>query len=278
MFEESFSSSSSVSSPYTDYISYSPRKGKRSSPFTEVTVRKRVNRGLFQMADNVDIVMGDRRRRWPRSVLRRSGVRKYRGRVRRRGRRPYRVGGWANPARAELKFKDTTLTGNTSTTAAYYLLNGIAPGTGPSSIIGRKIVMKSIELNWQSAVDAAGSDQIHRIMLVYDKQPNSVALTLAELLGAGADTMIHKNLDNRQRFTVLMDRKIELNAAAEPNSHVYSKFFKKFRLPATYNATGDATISSISTGSLYLCTIGNIALGLNDGTISGYARLRYTDV
>lgn len=222
-----------------------------------------------------DIVMRPyRARRYPASVLRR-GIRKsYRSRLYRR-RRPF-VPRYAY--KSEFKYIDTGLINITSdTTGAIQLINGSAEGVGPTQHVGRRTLMKSVELKLRNSVVAGtGTDQTYRVMLVYDRQPNGVALTIAEVLNA-VSVMSMKNLDNRMRFTVLLDKIGTLNATGEPGADESWNYYKMLNMPVVYDATADATIASISTGSLYLISIGSNVAGNTAGTLQGYARVRYTD-
>jgi len=161
------------------------------------------------------------------------------------------------------------------------LLNGIQRGDDISNRIGRRITLRSIELRGYNYVTTAtGTDQIHRVMLVLDAQPNGAALTTAMVL----ETVSHlspRNLENRMRFRILFDKTMALNSDLanheEPGARKIWKIYKRFHIPVTFNAGDAGTIADITTNSLYLILIGSNAAGVTAGSFQGYSRLRFTD-
>lgn len=222
-----------------------------------------------------DVVMLPARRRSRATYSRSRGIRKsYRSRLYRR-RRPFVA---RFPYKTEFKYIDTNIALASDTTGAILLLNGSAEGVGPSQHVGRRTVIRSIELKCTNLVTAGtGTDQRQRTVLVYDSQPNGVALTIAEVLNT-VNTNAFRNMDYRMRFKILMDKTVNLNASGESGSAEAWKFYQRVYLPVNYDATADATIASISTGSLYIFTIGTNVAGNTAGTLGGEARIRYTDV
>lgn len=262
------------SGDYIDYESFFP-SGQHYKKFS------------VQVPMDEDVPMGqarfNRRKPYPRAISRfiskPTYVRKWNARRQVNRRFPLRVGGWPKPiSRTEFKYVDSGFINLASDSGgAIALLNGCAEGVGPSQHIGRKTQMKSIELKMiNRSTPATGVDQMFRVLVVYDRQPNGVALQIADVLTAiNVQTM--RNLDNRMRFLILMDKQGSVNASGESFSENAWTWYKKVNLPVVYDATADATIASISTGSLYLIAIGNIGAGATAGTCQGYARVRYTD-
>lgn len=165
-------------------------------------------------------------------------------------------------------------------TGAVVLLNGCARGDDISERVGRQITMKSIELKGVSYVTAGtGIDQSVRAMVVYDRQTNGSALTIAQVLDqtAGNPSYQLRNLENRRRFTVLMDRRIDLNASGESGSTKQWQFYRRLNHPVTFNSGDAGTVADITTGSVYLITVGNVAAGATAGGCLVYSRIRYDD-
>lgn len=214
---------------------------------------------------------------------------------------PYRstgVRGWAGAPRQELKVQDvltsafltTIVAGDPSTvTGAIVLLNGIAQGTDYNARIGRMGFWKTItmrlkfgpanEVNY--GVPLA---QFVRVLLVVDAQPNGVVMTAAQLLQTPS-TQAMANLDNRNRFTILMDKLIKidpLTSGATPTAGYRGpalvKVYKKMSLTTTYSQT-TATIGSIASNALYLVLLGDNASTSTATSIACYGsiRLRFTD-
>lgn len=183
---------------------------------------------------------------------------------------------------AEFKFSDQNFTLSVDTTGSTQLCDGLAAGTGVSDRQGREVILKSIQINAKAfATATTGTSQLARLLLVYDRQCNAAAPTLTQVLTA-ANTVAPRNLDNRHRFKILMDTVVclpnRVTATESGPLLVPIRFYRKLRHPVEYNAVGDATITSINTGSLYLMSIGDNAGGATAGQISGTVRIRYWDV
>ena len=177
----------------------------------------------------------------------------------------------------ELKAVDTTINSAIDSTGYVHLLNGIARGDDINERNGRQVLMKSVQISWLSfATAATGVDQVHRVVLVYDRQANATALTWNDVFGSSS---IHypRNLENRKRFKILMDQSYVINAAGEPGTGRVEKFYRKLAHPVTFNAGDAGTIADITTGSLYLMWTSSVGAGATAGTIQGRARVRYSD-
>jgi len=181
--------------------------------------------------------------------------------------------------RFEQKFKDLAITPNANTTGAVSLLNGIQQGTTPSTRIGSVVMMTKLQLRMTAAVvPTTGVDQQVRILIVYDRQTNGAALTGALVL-TNFDTTAFQLLENRDRFIVLYDQTVNLNASAESGSDKYITRELSLHLPAVFIAgagTAD-TIADIKTGSLYFMTVGTEAAGATAATVDVGARLWFND-
>lgn len=179
----------------------------------------------------------------------------------------------------EFKCIDNTVSLNMDADVAAHiqLLNACAPGSAINQRVGRQTTMRSMEVRLQTyATPTTGTDQVHRVIIVYDKQANATALTAAEVLNA-VDINSPRNLNNRKRFRILLDRLFTINAAGEPGTKRNIIAYQRFYLPVEYNAVGGGTIADITTGSLYIIGIGNNAIGATAGTCNGQVRIRYTD-
>lgn len=218
---------------------------------------------------------------------------------------PFRPGGWRGaPIRrrvAEKNFIDTQIVHAPEITAGdITLLNHIGPGTGPNQRIGRKYVIKSIQLRMrvtQSAVaDTANAFDIDhpsygvRILVVWDKQPNGVAPAISDILQGTPHSVALTNLDNRNRFRIIIDKHFgtanqvstAISTAVQLNSgcHMWKKY-KKCNLTVINNANGNADIGDINTGALWFVSVSEASSTANPSELAGVfcrARLRYLDV
>lgn len=184
----------------------------------------------------------------------------------------------------ELKFLDllsNTECSNAGTGNLTGPLNACAQGTDAIQHIGRQITMKSFYWMWQGFLSAsttgAGST---RLVIVYDKEAEGAAPTIA----AAAQTDIFNqdniqaqmNLNNRDRFVVLVDELVENIGTAGPQAF-YRKGYRKIALPVVFNATTTATITAINTGSIYAITWtqGTFAVAVPTQTLQ--TRIRFED-
>ena len=186
--------------------------------------------------------------------------------------------GPAGPGAMEYKSIDTRMNATAvDNGSAVLLLNGCARGDDINERTGRRTTMVSLEAKiYTYATTTTGASQIHRHLLVLDTQPNGSALTPLQVLSA-ADTFSSRNLENRARFRVLMDRRFSLSAATLSGSRRVFKFYKRLHIPVTYNGGDAGTVADIVTNSLYWIGIGSEAAGPTAGAAQGFFRVRFTD-
>jgi len=178
---------------------------------------------------------------------------------------------------AELKAVDTDVNLTMDTTGAIRLLNGVVPGVGFSQRIGRSISMRGLDLRLTASVVAGtGVDQIQRVLVVLDHQPNGAAPVITDILDA-VSTESRPNLINAWRFTILQDTRFDLNASAEPGSK--RAITEKICLGRSthYNNGVAGTVADIVTNSLFLVFVGSEAAGATAGTVTGTSRVRFVD-
>lgn len=220
--------------------------------------------------------------------------------------------GRSRPYGPELKALDIKpevmpINGN-STTAAFKLLNAIQEGSGFFNRIGRKINLKSLMVTVdieKSLANVANVDpQFARVVFLYDAQPNGAAPVYSDVMQdveqAGAPSVnvySSLNLNNRDRFRVLLDKKFKLpgcgigggplvtgdNTVYEMNSSSLKivKYLKLKGIETMYKSTSSpSTISDIATGALWCMVIGedSNATGSQAYVANLTTRLRYYDV
>jgi len=186
--------------------------------------------------------------------------------------------------RAEHLYNDTSSTLAFDTTGSVLLLNGIAESDDIAGRTGRQIRMLSFEsIGLCYPQDAAVNDNLCRVILVYDKQTNGAAPVITDVLTASSSIALH-NLNNKRRFDFLLDESFSLGARTEAatlavsSAPVHCAFKRTLQMQrkVQYNNTG-ATVAAITTGSLYLFTIGSIA-ATNGHNLSHSTRVIYIDV
>lgn len=205
--------------------------------------------------------------------------------LRRRSVAPLRTGGYYGPLmRRRLgELKTTDLTANTyagTTTGSVTLLNSLSAGSDYTQRIGRKCLFKSIFIRgWVFPEDTSTVNNLARIIIFYDRQTNSSTPAITDLL-VSATSVSNINLDNRERFKILVDKQFAMPAYIEasgmgtiPKSF---KIYKKVNLDTIYDDT-TAGVGSISTGGIFMLTIGNAVSGTGS-TFQVCSRLRFSDM
>lgn len=186
----------------------------------------------------------------------------------------------------ELKFVDVTATNQAiQNTWTVVLINGAAQGTDFNQRIGRQVCDKSVLLNgivYNTIATSNPQGVGFRICLIWDYQPNSAAG-----VPTGTDIFVSNsvvspmNLNNRDRFKVLYDKKSQMGAfnvtagaitAGAPQNVFVSKYKKMFN-EVIFSGTA-ATIGSIATGALYLVYITDVNLSC---AWDYYTRVRFQD-
>lgn len=188
-----------------------------------------------------------------------------------------------------------------STTATVTLLNGLATGAAYFQRVGRSVSLKSLHLRGcilPSGLDGVTGEFI-RISLVYDRQPNGALPAYADIFqtvdaaGNGSNAVFDfTNLNNSERFLILADIPVQFSSteitgaahiasASEMQNQMQSLLIDKYisldGLPTNYKLD-TAVIGAISSGAIYLVTMGSAAAA-NAGTAFNWSnRIRYSDV
>lgn len=163
------------------------------------------------------------------------------------------------------------------------LVNGIAQGTDFNQRIGRQATMKSVLFNgnWYQSTTSSPLGCLGRAVVVYDAQPNSGSTPVWTDIFAQADVNSPMNLNNRDRFKVLMDIRKSIGPTAYTSGNItaggwgspwHSKY-RKCNLETIFSGTG-ITLGSISTGAIYVCVICDTTSAMS---LNFYFRVRFTD-
>lgn len=132
-------------------------------------------------------------------------------------------------------------------------------------------------MNLTNSVTAAtGVDQVQRVLVVRDKQPNGAALTFLGVLNSVSTTAL-TNMANSSRFDVLLDRAFPLNASAEPGSIRRWMVELPLGFRQSFNLGVAGTVADIVTNSLYLMLVGSEAAGVTAGSMAYTSRVLFTD-
>lgn len=191
----------------------------------------------------------------------------------------------------------TSLT--TPTLATPLLLNSYTGGSNANQALGRRVINKSILIRATVCSDGTGLAAngvayavTCRFLVVYDRQPSAAAPTVATILqdltAIGSSVM---NLQNADRFSVLMDEKFPLGGIttgatagvpicyADPSCHVVDRYVK-VGLPTVANGPAfTGAVAGISEGAIWLLAFNDIAAGAGIGPkiVSMSTRVRFID-
>lgn len=198
---------------------------------------------------------------------------------------PIRLGGYAN--RPEVKYIDTAIDGTLATIPTVTLINGVAIGDDVTDRIGSKINMISVQV--EGFTENALTDNEHdayRCWIVYDHQTNGALASYTDIFKTAAEPYALRNLQYRDRFTVLWDSKqkslpAQANSLATPYYqgvtpvHTFLRKFKKFRATVNFK-TNTAAIASIASGSLLFVVVSTSSdAGV---TMKVRTRVKFTDL
>jgi len=185
--------------------------------------------------------------------------------------------------RPELKFIDlsSVITPVGAGTGTIQLLNGCAQGTDAVQHIGRQTTMKSLYWLWQGQMGSTTTNSGSlRLVILYDKEAEGAAPTIAS--GAQTDAfnidniVAQMNLNNRDRFVVLVDELVESIGTAGPQAF-FRKGYRKVSLPCVFNGGAGATVAAINTGSIYAFAWNSGSFGVAQPITDLQTRIRFED-
>lgn len=184
---------------------------------------------------------------------------------------------------AERKWVDTVFVngasaggGAWSTPAAARLLNGLVPGTGATTRVGRKVTLESIQ--FKGTVSMAATSTLSgrcRMRVVYDKQSNGAAPAVVDIFEADSYASPN-NISNNERFVTLADKECEIGAQGPQIASL--DFYKRLGMEENFNAGVAGTIADITSGAIYVLWGDDGRIGVAQPQFNGYFRVRYTDV
>lgn len=208
-----------------------------------------------------------------------------------------------DPRKVEAKAVDLPITTfPVDTTGKVQLINGLVVGANAFQRIGRKISLLSVRMTgyiqWAQAGTTPSTEYL-RVALVYDKQPDGVSPTWAQVFTtvdsggtATSTSTAQPNLDNKDRFIILRDMRykadfVTANAGGPPLIQpsaqteckwVFDEFIRLKGIPTQYSATSNTgTVSDVQTGGLFVLTLGSSASVDTQYSSRIWTRVKYTD-
>lgn len=194
-----------------------------------------------------------------------------------------------------------------NTTGAIVPLNLVQAGSSFFNRVGRKIEMSTVRLTLSiqpKQVARTTTGDYGRVMILYDRQTNGALPALADILqdtdqsgNNSTNSTSGINLNNRDRFLMIIDKRMYLPAVVNQASGVpslefpstlgsekHNMFIDEYRklgnLVTHYKADSTpAVIGDIATGALYMVIVGSVAAGTEGWEIDDWnVRLRYKDI
>lgn len=168
-----------------------------------------------------------------------------------------------------------------NTTGSISLVATIANGTSVNQRVGKKVVLKSIQMKGFLNSDSTTTLTQARWLLVYDRKPAAALPAITAILDTISPNSFNNDA-NSGRFQILRTKQYGLvgNSAtpvADSGMHVIDEYVKVNK-PAVYAAAGTGAIGDIETGAVYLVTCGVTAAGTADANFSLGCRTRFLDV
>ncbi len=181
----------------------------------------------------------------------------------------YRLKGLIN---VEFKTNDLAASATLTTTPLIAVLNSISTGDQFNTRDGRKVRWKSVQVNLEITMHATPINDMVRIMIVIDKQPNEIGLVIGDLLDT-TTICSFRNLDQRKRFVILRDDVITLSVGG--GTVKYWNYYRKIDMITIYDDSDAGTIADISTNAMWLVMFSTEAT--NGPTVSRCTRMRFID-
>lgn len=166
------------------------------------------------------------------------------------------------------------------TTGSIQLIATVAQGTTVGTRVGKKIMWKSLQMRGMIISNAAANYNNCCLLVVYDKRPTGSLPAITDILDA-ANAAAMNNDANSGRFVILSRRQwiLEANAGA-PNgkSNASVDDFVKINRYCEYKAAGTGAIADISSGAVYVVSVGSNAPGTGAAASNFAFRMRFIDV
>lgn len=168
------------------------------------------------------------------------------------------------------------------TTGTVTLVATVAQGTSVNQRIGKKILLKSLQLRGYASNGSTAVTNDVAVLFVYDKRPTGSLPTVTDFLDT-ANSRSFNNDSNSGRFKILK-RMDFLLSGTQTTTVGYGPaksmdFYLKLNgLQEVFKAAGTGAIGDIEEGALYMVTVGSNAAGTGAANVNVGMRVRFVDV
>lgn len=170
--------------------------------------------------------------------------------------------------------------GNTTGTIA--LIATIGQGTTVNTRVGKKAMIKSIQIRGSVSADSSTTTAKASFMIIYDKRPTGSVPAITDILDTASANSFN-NDNNSSRFITLRRWDyyvIGNNVTAGQNTGATGFSIDEFiqvNRQIVFNALGTGAIADIDQGALYVISVGDNAAGVSDANFNMGFRTRFVD-
>lgn len=184
----------------------------------------------------------------------------------------------------ERKVFDGSVNSFVANTGTILVVNGIASGTDVSGRIGRKVNMLKLQygFNFNNTLSrlaaSTGGNDLLRISVIYDSQPNGVAPAFNDIYDAAGSvnsSLCLLDVNGFDRFQELAVNWLQI-CDGGPNAQHMSRVVNLKRKKVRYQGTGGG-IANIATGALYIVLVTANPSDAQTSIVNGQTRLTYVD-
>ncbi|WP_445775606.1 capsid/nuclear shuttle family protein, partial [Shewanella sp.] len=167
------------------------------------------------------------------------------------------------------------------TTGNVTLIPTIPQGTTVSTRVGKRVMIKSLQIRGLANSNSATTIALGSYMIVHDKRPTVTIPAVTDIL-VSANFNSFTNDNNTSRFTILKRKNFTFigneNTAGEQTDKTgyHVNDFLRINKNMSFNALGTGVIADIDEGALYLLCVGNQTGTAAAGLTIGF-RTRFVD-
>lgn len=186
-------------------------------------------------------------------------------------------------ARGEPGYVDKTVNTTMDATGSIQLIATIPQGAGTKQRVGKKITLTSMQMRGYIYNNTAAALNDVAYMIVYDKRPTGAMPLITAILNDTKPSAMN-NDDNASRFQILkrVDAMLigntgspeTLTTAAAKSADWWLSLKNR---PCEFGSLATGAIGDITTGALYLVSVGNNATGTTAASLAGWIRVKYND-
>lgn len=185
----------------------------------------------------------------------------------------------------EKKYNDMTLNQDANSTSVETPLTTFATGDTVLLRDGNKALIKSVHVKCRLTNSSLTQSNVVRFVLVCDKLAQAeqciwgAAGSVADVFDA-ATVVARRNILSAERFVVLMDEVVVINAASGTGGAPSMAYFERFvKIPQSLQIVAwSGASATIPVKNAYtLMYLGSTAAGVSDVNVEGTVRVRFCD-